>query len=195
MTLDPKKTALLLAALPDVPFDGWSDALIARAAKKSDMTETAARKLFPKGAKDLVLFFSEWADAEMMKKLTPSKIEKLRVSEKVTLGVRARLEALTKHKEAARAALSYMALPPRSFFLPKLVWDTADKIWLAAGDTATDYNRYTKRLLLAGVLTSTAAYWLNDTSPAHEKTWIFLDRRIENVLSLGRKISSFRKKA
>ena len=75
---------------------------------------------------------------------------------------------------------------PRHLALPKMVWRTADAIWREAGDTATDHNHYTKRLLLSGVITSTTLYWLNDDSPGQEKTWEFLDARIDGAMKLGR---------
>jgi ubiquinone biosynthesis protein COQ9 len=57
-----------------------------------------------------------------------------------------------------------------------------DAIWRAAGDTATDWNFYTKRGLLAGVFSSTVLCWLDDTSEDHAETWAFLDRRIADVM-------------
>ena len=59
-----------------------------------------------------------------------------------------------------------------------------DAIWRAAGDTSTDYNFYTKRLILSGVYTSTAAVWFGDDTDGFEKTWAFLDRRIEDVMQI-----------
>lgn len=189
------KTDILLAALRDAPFDGWNNALLENAARKCKVSAAETTRLFPAGARDLAVYFSEWADEQALAKLTPAKLKNLKVREKIALGARTRLEIMTPYKAAAQAALTFMALPPRSLRLPKMVWRTADRLWLAAGDTATDYNHYTKRLLLSGVLTSTAMYWLNDRSGGHEKTWSFLDDRIDNVLKLGQKISAFRKKA
>jgi ubiquinone biosynthesis protein COQ9 len=188
------KSRLLEAALPDVAFDGWSDDLIAKAAARIKVSEDAAGDAFPQGAISLVRYFSEWADDKTLAKLPAQTLSKLKVPERITLGVRTRLEILAPHRQAVSAALAFLALPPRNIYLPKMVWATADKIWRAAGDTATDYNHYTKRLLLSGVLTSTTLYWLNDKSKDSENTWKFLDRRIENVLNVGQIISSFRKK-
>ncbi|TAL26905.1 MAG: COQ9 family protein [Alphaproteobacteria bacterium] len=185
---------LLEAALPDVAFDGWSDELIAKAAARSRISEDDATEAFPQGPLSLVRYFSEWADDQTLAKLPAQKLAKLKVREKITLGVRTRLECLAPHRQAVSAALAFLALPPRNIYLPKMVWATADKIWRAAGDTATDYNHYTKRLLLSGVLTSTTLYWLNDKSEGSENTWKFLDRRIEDVLKVGGKIAAFRKK-
>ena len=193
-TTDAFKTKFLLTALPDVPFDGWTEELMARAAKKLKVSEAQVKKSFPAGVQDLVVYFSHWATAEAVQKMQKMNLATMRVRDRITVGVRIRLEILTPHKQAESAALSYMALPPRSFQLPKLVWHAADKIWWTAGDTATDYNHYTKRALLSGVITSTTLYWLNDASKNHEQTWAFLDRRIENVLKIGQKIAQFKKR-
>jgi ubiquinone biosynthesis protein COQ9 len=187
MSAEAFKTKFLLTALPDVPFDGWTETLMERTAQK------LARD-FPGDAKDLVVYFLEWATAETLRKLEKTDLEPLRVRDRITLGVRTQLEILQPHKQAVSAAMAFMAVPPRSLLLPKLVWKAADKIWWAAGDTATDYNHYTKRILLSGVMTSTMLYWLNDTSRDHAPTWAFLDRRIENVLKIGQKLGRFKKR-
>jgi ubiquinone biosynthesis protein COQ9 len=187
-----QKTEILLAALPHVAFDGWSEEVLIRAAKQ---VKADPAKIFPEGVYGLVLHFSEWADQEMLSQMDPKKMKSMRVRDKVALGVRERLELLAPYKEAMSAALSFMSMPPKSLHLPKLVWKTADKIWWAAGDTATDYNHYTKRILLSGVLSSTTLYWLNDQSEDHEKTWRFLDRRIDNILTVGKALSSLVKRA
>ncbi|MCE9507671.1 MAG: COQ9 family protein [Alphaproteobacteria bacterium] len=191
---DPLKTKFLLTALPDVPFDGWTEALMERTAKKLKLSGKKLDQAFPVGAKDLVVFFFEWATAETLRQMKKTDLESLRVRDRITLGVRTQLEILQPYKQAVSAAMAFLAVPPRSLLLPKLLWRGADKLWWAAGDTATDYNHYTKRALLSGVLSSTTLYWLNDTSKDHAPTWAFLDRRIENVLKIGQKISSFKKR-
>jgi ubiquinone biosynthesis protein COQ9 len=178
-TIEAAKTKVLLAALKNVPFDGWAH----------DPDD-----LFPRGGLDLALYFSDWADAEMLKRMAARKdFGRLRVRDKIAAGVKARLEALEPHREAVAKSLAFMSAPQRGVRLPKMVWATADAIWRAAGDTATDYNHYTKRILLSGVLTSTTLYWLNDASPGHGKTWAFLERRIDNVLKLGALAGRLRK--
>ena len=179
------RAAVLEAALPDVPFDGWTDDLMTRAAARLKMSDADVAAVFPHGALDLLVYFAEWADGKMAEKLAGKKFESMRIRDKIAYGVETRLEILTPHKEAVKAGLAKMALPPRSFRLPKLVWNTADVIWIAAGDTSTDYNRYTKRMLLSGVITSTVLFWLNDSSEGATRTHDFLQKRIENVLNIG----------
>jgi ubiquinone biosynthesis protein COQ9 len=188
------KDRILEAALPDVAFDGWDASLFTRAEKRLGLEPGAAEEAFPDGALGLVLHFSDWANRKMLEKLPPQKLETMRVRDKIAAGVEARLAVLAPHKQAVSAALAYLAPPPRNLYLPRLVWRTADELWRRAGDTSTDYNHYTKRILLSGVLTSTTLYWLNDKSDGHEKTSAFLSRRIDNVLKVGQKLGGILKK-
>ena len=61
-----------------------------------------------------------------------------------------------------------------------------DDVWHAAGDKSTDYNWYTKRGLLAGVYTATELYMLTDYSPEFADTWDVLDRRLRDVMTVGK---------
>lgn len=176
---------LFEAALPDVAFDGWTDEVLARAAKKLKLDDGAVDEAFPKGPVSLAEYFAEWADDRMAEKLNMKKLTDMRIRDRVAHCVRTRLEILAPHRQALSSALAFLAMPPRNLLLPKMVWRTADTIWRACGDTSTDYNHYTKRLLLSGVQTSTALYWLNDKSDGHEKTWTFLGRRIDDVMKIG----------
>ena len=38
----------------------------------------------------------------------------------------------------------------------KLAWESADHLWRWAGDEATDWNHYSKRTILSGILTTQA---------------------------------------
>lgn len=183
---DTIKDAILESALPDVPFDGWTMDVLERAAQAAGYEAAMVYSVFPAGVKDAIVHLSRWADRQMLERLSASKNPPARIRDKVTLAVRTRLEVLAPHKEAERLAIAYWLRPLRKWEGAKLVWKTADAIWDWAGDTATDYNRYTKRGLLSGVLTATTLFWLSDTSKGSQDSWAFLDRRIENVMSVGK---------
>src|SRR3546814_11496458 len=55
-------------------------------------------------------------------------------------------------------------------------------MWRLAGDTATDYNHYSKRAILGAVYASTMAVFLNDESEDFAETRAFLARRIDQVM-------------
>lgn len=179
---DPKEF-LLDAALPHVPFDGWSPATFRAAIEDAEVDPTVAKATCPRGAVDLAVAFHERGDAQMIAALEAADLGEMRFRDRVAFAVRARLEAI-EDKEAVRRGTTLFALPPYAPDGIRLVWGTCDAIWTALGDTATDYNWYTKRATLSGVYTSTVIFWLGDTSEGHAATWDFLDRRIDNVMQI-----------
>ena len=185
MDIDKIREKLLLATLPHVPFDGWSDTAIRAGAEDAGLSPAEALNAFPAGPAEALALFSDWADRQMLARLEKTDLGSMKVREKVAAGVRLRLEVLERHKEAVRRGLAFLSLPPNAGQGLKGLHRTVDAIWTMAGDRATDYNYYTKRLLLAGVLSSTTLFWLNDRSKGHEATWDFLERRIDEVLKIG----------
>jgi ubiquinone biosynthesis protein COQ9 len=191
---DAARAAILTVALTHVPFDGWTDAVLAQAASEvGHMAETALR-VFPGGPAEAIAFWSESADRAMLAALETPEFAALRTREKVARAVRVRLEALAAHKEALRRALGFLALPLNAHRAPGLVWRTVDAIWYAAGDRATDFNYYTKRGLLLGVYSASVLYWLDDRSEGHEATWRFLDRRIADVMAVPKALADLGEK-
>lgn len=181
---DPRRE-LMEAALQHVAFDGWSEQALMHGARDLGLSAPEARNLFPGGPRELLEAFSAEMDRRMLEKLEEMPLEDLKVREKVTLGVRTRLELLEPYREEVQRGLSFLAMPHNAALGSKLGWRTVDAIWYAAGDTATDYNYYTKRSLLLGVYSSTLLYWLSDRSEGYASTWDFLDRRIADVLRVG----------
>src|SRR6201999_2441801 len=96
------------------------------------------------------------------------------------------LEKHAGERDAARRALSLLALPLNAPLGLKLLYRTVDAMWYAAGDTSVDFNFYTKRTTLAGVCSATLLYWLNDRTEGGQGTWDFLDRRLDDVMRTGK---------
>jgi ubiquinone biosynthesis protein COQ9 len=184
--MDPRqaKDALLAAILPDVPFDGWTDAALGRAAERVGLERAEVRGFCPGGVRDLVAWFSHWADRETMRALEARDLAALKVRERIAAGVRARLVVLAPHREAVRRALALLTAPQNMALGARLLYDAVDALWYAAGDNATDFNFYTKRALLAGVYATTTLYWLDDRSPESVDTHAFLDRRLHDIMAI-----------
>lgn len=182
---------ILEKALPHIAFDGWTMELFERSAKDAGYEPTMAPAVFPRREADIALHFADWADRQMLKSLTQYDPDTMRVRDRVRTAFWERLALLRPYKEAARRWFSFCAVHPLLFIGSKSVWQTADHIWQWAGDTASDYNHYTKRGLLSGVITSTTLVWLDDQSEDQSKTADFLDRRIHNVLQFGKCVGKF----
>ena len=176
------KRKILNQALIHVPFEGWSETLLEQAARECGVDPSYAWRLFPKGPLEAILFWNHLLNQEMLAILPPA--ETMRVRDRVALGVRTRISLLDPHRQAALKTARYLSRPPHLAEVSRLVYQIVNQIWYYAGDTSTNYNFYTKRGLLAWVYSATLIHWLKDDSEDFEKTWAFLDHRIEEVLKL-----------
>jgi ubiquinone biosynthesis protein COQ9 len=183
---EAQRDRLLEAALAHIPFDGWSRRSLRAAAADAGLEPGLARRLFPRGGDDLLVHLERWADRQMMARVDSEALQSLPIRERIARLVRARLEVLSPHREALRRATAARLLPGNALAGAASLWHTVDLMWALAGDRADDFSFYTKRSLLAAVWSSTFLFWLDDRSDDLEATWAFLDRRIDNVMQIGR---------
>ena len=183
MSTPSTKDILLDAALMHVPFDGWSDAALAAALDDTGLDTTTAKAVFPRGPVDMALAYHARGDAQMLAALQAADLGDMRFRDRVAYAVRLRLEVV-EDKELVRRGMTLFALPPYAADGARALWQTADHIWQALGDTSQDVNWYTKRATLSAVYSATVLYWLGDTSDGDAATWAFLDRRIDNVMQI-----------
>jgi len=182
--LDAQRQALVEAALEHVPFDGWTKQSLLAGAEDIDLAPGEVDRLLPNGIRQAIMTYVELVDRKMLAALDEKGLENMKIRERIATAVKTRLDLVEDQKDAVRAAVAFLALPQNAALGLKLTHGTVDKMWVAAGDTSTDHNWYTKRMLLAGVYGSTLAFWLDDTSDGHVDSWAFLDRRISNVLQI-----------
>ena len=192
---DELREALLLATLPHVAFDGWGQKALMAGARDAGVAPPLALNAFPGGATEMIDYFNSWADRRAVAALEARDLARLKVRERITLGVRLRIEPVAPYREAVRLGLAHLSMPTNLALVGKLVYRTVDALWHAVGDTATDFNFYTKRGLLASVYAATVLYWINDRSPDSVETWAFLDRRIADVMRVPPALSRLGKLA
>ncbi len=183
LTLDELRIALAPDIAASAIFDGWNQAALVAAAEMAGCDVDIARLAFP-GAKpmDLIEAWITSVDQAMAAQWPAERLATLKIRERIRTLVAFRLDAVAHIDEAVRRALAVMAQPHHAPRALKLGWRSADIMWRLAGDTATDYNHYTKRAILAGIYSATLAVFVNDDSEDKADTHAFLDRRIDGVM-------------
>lgn len=168
---------LVAAMLPHVPFDGWSDKALAAAAADLGIDADIAALAVP-DATTMLGLWSEGVNAAMAAALAGAHNMKIR--DRIRTALLFRLEH--GDREVTRRALSLLAQPQHAALSARLLWSAADAMWRAAGDTATDYNHYTKRAILSAIYSATLLFWTQDDSEDFAATRAFIDRRIDGVM-------------
>lgn len=182
-TLDELREQLAPMIAANAGFDGWGDAARDAAADAAGVDRDVALLAFPGGAPEQIDAWFAAIDAAMLAALPPERLAAMKVREKIAGLVEARLAAVASDREALRRAVAILAMPQNLALGLRLGWRAADTMWRAAGDTATDYNHYTKRGLLAAVYGATVTVFLNDESEDYADTRAFLARRIEGIMT------------
>ncbi|WP_338467950.1 COQ9 family protein [Novosphingobium sp. ZN18A2] len=192
-TLDEIRIALAPAIADAAVFDGWTGAALDSAAELEDVDPAVARLAFEGGAMAMIGAWIESIDAEMAAALPAEELAKRKIRERIRDLVRFRLDALEGREEALRRALAIMAMPQNVPAALKHGWHSADLMWRLAGDTATDYNHYSKRTILGSIYAATLAVFAEDKSEGHAEAHAFLDRRIEGVMKFEKAKAQFLK--
>ena len=181
---------LVAAMLPDVPFDGWTALARDAAACAQGVDRDIAAMALPDSAAMVDAYI---AHADTLMVAAMGDVSGLKVRDRIRLALRSRLEAASADREAVRRALAVLAQPQHAGLAARSLWRTADTMWRAAGDTATDFNHYSKRAILGAVYSASLLYWLDDDSDDHEATWAFIDRRIDSIMKFEKTKASAKK--
>jgi len=174
---DQTRDAILDAALKIAPFEGWTGLTLKRAVRDAGYPDGADELYFETGIGELLNFWSDRLNAQAEIRISKLDLETFKIRERVTQGVLARLVAIGADEEAARRASSRLILPDLAATGIKQIWDAADMIWRAIGDTSTDANYYSKRAILSSVIGSTLPIWLSDQSDEKTQGRAFLDAK------------------
>jgi ubiquinone biosynthesis protein COQ9 len=182
--LEEIRRTLALPLGENAVFDGWTEAAVESAAKSQGVVAAQARLAVPKDQAGKVDLYIQGVDRALEEWFTPERLDGLKIRERIRAIVWKRLEIMEPAREAVRRALSILAMPQNIPTGLKMGWRTADVMWRIAGDTSTDYNHYTKRMMLGGVYASTLLIWLDDQTAGWAETSAFLDRRIDDVMRI-----------
>lgn len=194
MTLDELRVALAPDIAASAIFDGWNETALVAAAEMARADVDIAKLAFPSGPSQAMDMIDAWitsVDIAMEEEWPAERLAELKIRERIRALVAFRLEAVEHIDEAVRRAMAVMAMPQNAPRSMRMGWRSADIMWRLAGDTATDYNHYTKRAILGGIYSATLAFFVNDDSEGREKTYEFLDRRIEGVMKFEKAKAQF----
>ena len=177
-------------------FDGWSDEAVIAAAEITGGDPAAARFAFQgeQGSSAAMAMITAWAgsiDRAMAEALPAERLATMPIRQRITALVQFRLDEITGREEALRGALVELSKPWNIPASTRLAWRSADVMWRLAGDTATDYNHYTKRAILGSIYAATLAVLADDKSEDRAETRAFLARRIDGIMRFEKAKAKF----
>lgn len=190
-TLDEIRLGLAPLIAANAGFDGWTKDAVTMAAQQAGVDADVAALAFKDGAVAMIDAWFQHVDAVMVAALPAEALAERKIRARIADQVEARLAELAPHRDALRRAVAILAMPQNVARAARLGWRSVDLMWRQAGDTATDYNHYSKRAILGSVYAATITVFLNDDSEDWADTRAFLARRIEGIMRFEKAKAGF----
>lgn len=185
--IEKEKLLILSVFIKNAPFDGWGNDNLIKSAKACGFEENYLFILFPSKIKDLTSYFYQSLDHKMTESFLANKeLHSLKIPDKIIYLIESKLEMYSANKEAIRCLFQYNLLPQNIISSKEELWKTCDQIWYLVGDKSTDYNFYSKRILLEYVYASSLLYWLSDDSKNYIETKVFIRKKLQEVSKVGK---------
>ena len=168
---------------------GWSDRLLEDISQECGFDKNYHYILFPSGVREVVEFFESCHDANMLQALNQQDVP-AKIRARIALALKIRIKNTPPPIHVKNNA--YFLLVENVCCAIKIAWNSCDLIWHYAGDTATDFNYYSKRGLLVSVYLSSILFYIADKSENAVDTDKFIEDSLENIIGIA-KLKNFAK--
>ena len=175
-----KKIKILELTKKIVSIDGWSENVLEKLVNKNiDSSELAY--YYPNGYKDILKFSLDEINYSLEKIISKTNIINLPLNKRIKKILMTRLEILNKDKKFFNKTFNHLILPQNTKILTKSLYKSVDTMWYLAGDNSTDFNFYTKRLILSGIYISSLLIYFNKNI---EEAEINIDKSLKRISKL-----------
>jgi ubiquinone biosynthesis protein COQ9 len=163
-------------------FEGWSQKALECAFLKAEIDVKFLPFIFENGCVDIANLFIKMIDSKMEEKSKDLDFEKMKIRDKIKNLVKVRLSINQEYKPQLQKLTHFYSHPKNIGLALKNSYKTADLMWKIAGDNATDFNFYSKRIILAKIYIRVLLSFVKDESEDYKKTLDLLDLQIDKVM-------------
>ena len=152
-TENKKKEDILKKAKKIVSIEGWSSEIFSKL-QKQNIEKNDLFYFFPDGYKDLLEYALQNINEKLEYKLKKINLINFPINKRIKKILLLRFDILNEDKEFYKKTFNHLLLPTNNKISKKSLYNSVNTMWYLAGDNSTDFNFYTKRLILSGVYTN-----------------------------------------
>ena len=135
--------------------------------------------LFPHGNIDLIKFALEQLNNDLEVYCRQIDLIRLPIHKRIRKVLLSKISLMNKNKLFYRSIFLNLLIPKKNFSLSNQLYNSVDQIWFIAGDSSTDFNFYTKRLILSGIYSRVILFFFNNNN--QEELENILDESLKRV--------------
>ena len=135
--------------------------------------------LFPQGNIDLIRFALEQLNNDLEVYCKQIDLIRLPIHKRIRKVLLSKISLMNKDKFFYRSVFLNLLIPKKNFSLSSQLYNSVDQLWFIVGDSSTDFNFYTKRLILSGIYSRVMLFFFNNNN--QEELENILDESLKRV--------------
>ena len=188
-----KRLKILNFAKTFVSKNGFTQKSLENISKKYGLDINETELLFPEGNNDLIKFALEQLNSELEEYCRKIDLIRLPTHKRIKKVLLSKVALMNKNKLFYRSIFLNLLIPKKNFSLSSQLYNSVDQIWFIAGDSSTDFNFYTKRLILSIIYSRVMLFFFNNNN--QEELENILDeslQRVSKIPEIKSKLKIFR---
>ena len=173
---------------------GWNDLLFQRIKEHKKINVQELEVLFPNGYKEMIRFFFDNLNQELKYKFINDDFSRIPVHKRIRKILITKLNIIKKDRIFFKRTFNYLLIPGNYRLLSRLLYNSVNNIWYVAQDNSTDFNFYTKRMILSGIYISVVLHLLNNNMIETEKKLDDLLLKVSKIPKIKNRIKLFKTK-
>ena len=161
-SLEKKRLEIVNLAKKTVNKYGWNDSLFEKISTHNKIVHKELVILFPDGYKQMLKISLEYLNYELENIFSQYDFTRIPVHKRIKKIIMTKINLINKHKEYYRRTFYFLLIPINYKLLTAYLYKSVDLMWYISGDNSTDFNFYTKRMILSGVYSSVILHFISN---------------------------------
>ena len=174
-----KRQVVLRFAKEFISENGLTKNCLENISKKYGLNTDETDLLFPQGNIDLIKFALEQLNNDLEVYCKQIDLIRLPIHKRIRKVLLSKISLMNKDKLFYRSIFLNLLIPKKNFSLSSQLYNSVDQLWFIAGDSSTDFNFYTKRLILSGIYSRVMLFFFNNNN--QEELENILDESLKRV--------------
>ena len=159
-----KRQVVLRFGKEFVSENGLTKNCLENISKKYGLNTDETDLLFPQGNIDLIKFALEQLNNDLEVYCRQIDLIRLPIHKRIRKVLLSKISLMNKDKSFYRSIFLNLLIPKKNFSLSSQLYNSVDQLWFIAGDSSTDFNFYTKRLILSGIYSRVMLFFFNNNN-------------------------------
>ena len=163
-SLEKKRLELINLTKNIVNKNGWNDSLFEKISSHYTITQEELMILFPEGYKQMLKLSLDYLNYELENICSQYDFIRIPVHKRIKKIILTKVNLMNKNKDFYRRTFYFLLIPINYKLLTTYLYKSVDLMWYISGDNSTDFNFYTKRMILSGVYSSVIFHFISNDS-------------------------------